>query len=349
MSATSTVGHTTLHHHVAGMFEAAGVETEVADIVAGVLVEGDLLGHHTHGVALAAGYLEDIAAGRAFGDSRRFNKIRDSGAVALYDCGHVLGPYSVHNAVQWAGAAARSHGIGLGVLARSHHIGCLAAYLEKITDQGLVGVIMSSDPTVATVAPHGGRGGVYTPNPIAVGIPAPTPILVDISTSTMTNSALSRARETNTVLPRAAIIDAAGRPSRDPSDFFADPPGTILPLGGTEFGHKGFGLGLMVEALTSGLAGHGRRQARGYKAASVFILLIDPDRLGGSESFGAEMQHLIDACTESPPVRTDQPVRLPGHRALRLKKQYLNEGIPLPHNVIVQLDLNPAALTNRQS
>jgi len=37
-----------------------------------------------------------------------------------------------------------------------------------------------------------------------------------------------------------------------------NPPGTILPLGGLTSGHKGFGLGLLIEALTGGLAGHGR-------------------------------------------------------------------------------------------
>ncbi|MGH3583259.1 MAG: Ldh family oxidoreductase [Mycobacterium sp.] len=347
MSGTTTVDHAVLRHHVAGLFAANGCDQAVADTVSGVLVEGDLLGHHTHGVALATGYLEDLAAGRAFGDAGRLTQVRDAGAVALYDCGHVLGPYAVETALRWAGRAARSHGVGLAVLAKSHHIGCLAAYLEAVTSQGLIAMIMSSDPTVATVAPHGGRTAVYSPNPMAVGIPAPVPILVDISTSTVTNSALAQAHATNTSLQHAAIIDAAGRPTRAPSDFFADPPGAILPLGGIEFGHKGFGLGLMVEALTSGLAGYGRKQARGYKAASVFILLVDPDHLGGSEDLTAEMQHLIDSCTESKPMRPDQPVRLPGHRGLQLKKHHLDSGIPLPNNVVEQIALDTTALTHR--
>ena len=41
----------------------AGMEPERAAVVADVLVEGDLLGHDTHGLQLLAPYLDEIAAG----------------------------------------------------------------------------------------------------------------------------------------------------------------------------------------------------------------------------------------------------------------------------------------------
>ena len=34
--------------------------------------------------------------------------------------------------------------------------------------------------------------------------------------------------------------------------------GTVMPLGGLEYGHKGFGLALGIEALSQGLSGSGR-------------------------------------------------------------------------------------------
>jgi LDH2 family malate/lactate/ureidoglycolate dehydrogenase len=51
---------------------------------------------------------------------------------------------------------------------------------------------------------------------------------------------------------------ADGSLTDDPAALFAEPPGVALGLGGQEYGHKGFGLGLMVEALTMGLSGYGR-------------------------------------------------------------------------------------------
>ncbi len=41
----------------------AGLDTEMASVVADVLVEGDLLGHDTHGLALLASYLRELEAG----------------------------------------------------------------------------------------------------------------------------------------------------------------------------------------------------------------------------------------------------------------------------------------------
>ena len=42
---------------------AAGLEAEKAQAVAEVLVEGDLMGHDTHGLALLLPYLDSLAAG----------------------------------------------------------------------------------------------------------------------------------------------------------------------------------------------------------------------------------------------------------------------------------------------
>ena len=56
---------------------------------------------------------------------------------------------------------------------RSHHIACLAAYLARATDRGLMMTLYSSGPTGASVAPFGGLRAVFSPNPLAVGIPTP--------------------------------------------------------------------------------------------------------------------------------------------------------------------------------
>jgi hypothetical protein len=47
----------------AGLFRAAGLDDDKAATVAEVLLEGDLLGHTTHGLALAAPYLRAIEDG----------------------------------------------------------------------------------------------------------------------------------------------------------------------------------------------------------------------------------------------------------------------------------------------
>src|SRR2546426_526619 len=111
------------------------------------------------------------------------------------------------------------------------------------TARGLMITIASSDPADASVAPFGGRKAVFTPDPVAVGIPTDgDPILVDISASITTNGMSNRLRREGKRFPGAWAIDAAGRETDDPAALYADPPGTILPIGGAGYGHKGYGL-----------------------------------------------------------------------------------------------------------
>jgi LDH2 family malate/lactate/ureidoglycolate dehydrogenase len=52
----------------------AGLGIERAEAVVAILVEGDLLGHTTHGLALLPGYLADICSAYPWGTSH-FNPI----------------------------------------------------------------------------------------------------------------------------------------------------------------------------------------------------------------------------------------------------------------------------------
>jgi arylsulfatase A-like enzyme len=63
-----------------------------------------------------------------------------------------------------------------------------------------------------------------------------------------------------------------------------------------EAGHKGFGLALAVEALTGGLAGHGRADPPDGWGATVFMSLYDPSAFGGSAEFARQMDWIGDAC-----------------------------------------------------
>jgi L-lactate dehydrogenase len=111
--------------------------------------------------------------------------------------------------------------------------------------------------------------------------------------------------------------------------FFADPPGTLLPLGGVEAGHKGFALGLLIEALTSALAGYGRADGETRWGASVLVLVIDPARFGGAEKFAREAGWMAEAVHANPPVPGGAAPRLPGERGLALRADQLAHGVAL--------------------
>ena len=103
--------------------------------------------------------------------------------------------------------------------------------------------------------------------------------------------------------------------------------GALLPLGGFDHGHKGFALGLLVEALTQGLAGFGRADEPNGWGASVLVLAFAPPMFAGTESFARQVDWLAEACLASTPADASRAVRLPGQLALERKAAALRDGI----------------------
>ncbi|MFK8328628.1 Ldh family oxidoreductase [Pseudomonas sp. BJa5] len=321
------------------LFETAGADAEVARVVTRVLLEGELLGHRTHGLNLVSRYIGGLLDGQVKARAELLEQVSDSGIATLFDGHYVLGPYCVSRALDCAAKGATEQGIGIAVVRRAAHIGCLAAYLKPFTDRGLLAMVYSSDPSVGLVCAHGGIDPVYTPNPIAAGIPTRgEPILLDVSMSTVTLGLVGQCRDAGSSLAHPVLVSNDGRLSDDPRDFFTTPPGSILPLGGQAFGHKGFALAILVEALTSGLAGHGRKDAPEQWGASATAVVIDPRFFGGLEAFTAESSFLGQLILASRPLDPERPVRLPGQAGLKLREQALRDGVSLAQSVVDALD-----------
>ncbi|MEZ5935267.1 MAG: Ldh family oxidoreductase [Alphaproteobacteria bacterium] len=311
------------------LFETSGLEAERASTVARILVEADLMGHSTHGLQLAGLYLASIQRGLMTVDGDP-EVIADRGAVVTWDGRRLPGVWLTAAALDLGIERAKTHGSATVVVRRSHHIACLAAYLPRAIEQGCMAIIASSDPSECSVAPFGGRQAVFTPDPIAIGIPTDgEPILIDISASITTNGMTGRLKAQGRRYPGHWGLDADGHPTDDPSKVLADPPGTILPVGGLDYGHKGYGLALMIEALTQGLGGYGRADGETGWGASVFIQVFDPDAFGGLAAFARQTGWIAEACRETQPVPGGDPVRLPGERALSRKREALDNGLAL--------------------
>jgi LDH2 family malate/lactate/ureidoglycolate dehydrogenase len=319
------------------LFERAGLDPDKATTTATLLVEADLMGHSTHGLHLAGPYLEEIEAGRTT-TSGEPEVIADRGATLTWDGRYLPGVWLTAQALATGMARARDYGMAAIAVRRSAHIGCLAAYLPRATEHGYLAIIASSDPSEASVAPFGGIGAVVTPNPIAAGIPTEgDPILVDISASISTNGMAGRYHQEGRRLPGRWMMDAQGGATDDPAVLFADPPGTILPIGGTEYGHKGFGLALLIEALTQGLGGFGRVEAPPNWGAAVFVQVLDPEAFGGLPDFMRQTEWLAQAARNSPPAPGVERVRVPGDGAMARRRAALASGVELYPGIIDRL------------
>jgi LDH2 family malate/lactate/ureidoglycolate dehydrogenase len=328
---------TSLTQFAQDLLVRAGLPPDKAQAVATVLVDGDLMGHTTHGLQLLAGYLAEIEK-RSMSVDGDPEVLSSLPAAQLWDGRRLPGPWLVLRALDRAAAMARTQGTGTVVIRRSHHIASLASYHRRAAEQGLVLLLACSDPNTASVAPFGGLDPVFTPNPVSAGFPTGgTPVSVDISTSTTTNGMTNRLHQQGGKLPAPWLIDGHGQASDDPAVLFNEPKGTILPLGGLDSGHKGYGLSLLVEALTGGLAGHGRADPREGWGATVFLQVLDPQAFAGLAAFERQVGEVARQCRASRPATAGRPVRLPGERAYRQAASQAETGVALHEGILESL------------
>lgn len=329
--------HTSLIKLANAIMIKAGYPADRAQITAETLVEADLMGHFTHGLALLNPYLEDAIRGEMKMEGEP-KVIHDSGANITWNGEYRSGPWLVRKAMGLAFERIKNHPVITVAISQCHHIGCLATYPEFATSKNLMMLLASSDPQNRTVAPYGGKTGVYSPNPLAIGIPTQSkPIIVDISMSSTANGLVNVKKAEGKKLPQKWLLDKDGNPTDDPNTFFETPPATILPLGGLETGYKGFGLGLLIEMLTSGLAGHGRADNPTNWGSSVYLQIIDPEGFGGVDNFKIQAQHLVNTCLNTEPFDPENPIRIPGGRALKLRDQRKKDGLPLSESIVESL------------
>jgi len=319
----------------AALLEKSGLDHAKAETVAELLVEADLMGHDTHGLALLPRYLEEIAAG-AMTIEGEPHVIRDTGSCITWDGRRLPGVWLVAMALDLALDRAMIHGVATAVIRNSHHIGCLAAYLPRATERGYMLIISSTDPSNASVAPFGGTQAVCTPNPVAVGIPTGAdPILIDTSASITTNNLVARVAREGGRLPAPWLISPTGEASDEPAVL--KDGGALLPAGGLDHGQKGYAWALIAEALTQGLSGFGRADAPRGWGGSVFLQVLDPQAFAGSAAFERQTGHLAAACRASRPRPGAPNVRLPGESGLARKRRALEKGLALQPSIMTGL------------
>jgi L-lactate dehydrogenase len=265
--------------------------------------------------------------------------VADRPGVFAWKCERLPGAWVMEKATAELVKRAKQHGVATATIAKCSHIGCLQAYLTPFTDQGLVVFLTCTNPGIYSVAPFGGADAVLTSNPMAYGFPTSgTPVLIDQSTSLASNAFFNGYAARKETLPGRWLLDAQGNATEDPTVLAAKPSGTILPLGGVEFGYKGFGFGIAVEALSLALSGYGRAQKPDAFGQGVFIQALDPAAFAGRDAFLKEMDHLVAACRASRPRPGVEKVRVPGERALASKADQEKNGVKVSPATLAKLE-----------
>ncbi|MBW0101007.1 Ldh family oxidoreductase [Pseudonocardia sp. KRD291] len=342
MSTDTSVGTTRyaasdLTRFAEALLRAAGIDNDHAAAMTARMIDGDLLGHRTHGLSFLSTYLDRISGGH-IGSAGALETLHDDRAAIAWQANRLPGAWVMGEATALALDRITDHAVVTVTIANCSHIGCLQSYLLPFTARGLLVTLTATNPGVASVAAPGGTQGVITTNPIAMGIPTwNDPILIDQCTSVGSNALFDDYAAHGERLPGEWLLDAAGLPTDDPTVLRADPPGTIQSLGQTDFGYKGFGFGLMSEALSIALPGYGRRTHPGRFGQGVFLQVIDPARFCGSDAFLDEVTHLVTTIRNDPGA-AGAAVRLPGERALSARRDQIRDGVLVEPQTLARLE-----------
>jgi uncharacterized oxidoreductase len=172
-----------------------------------------------------------------------------------------------------------------------------------------------------------------------MGTPAPGgPLVLDFGTSATAEGKVRVKRIAGQTCPAGWLLDSEGQPTNDPATLYADPPGTILPMGGDQ-AYKGFGLGLMVEIFAGALSGGVciREVPINQNGNCVFMHVIDPERLGGAAHFAREVQGLCEFVRSCPRAGGVSEILLPGDPERRMLARRGSGGIPFDDGNWAQL------------
>lgn len=225
---------------------------------------------------------------------------------------------------------AAAGGIGIGTMIRCAHTGRLGEYCERATEFGKIAMMMvNNHGGVMRVAPPGGKAARLSTNPLAVGIPnGEKPIVMDFCTCAAAEGKVRVKKIAGELCPDEWLLDSEGQPTNDPNDLYGDPPGTILPIGGTQ-PYKGFALGLMVEILSGALSGGvcARAVPINQIGNCVFMMVLDPAGFGGSNHFAAEVSNLTEFIRSCPRMDGVDEITLPGDPERRTLARNSAQGV----------------------
>jgi len=307
-----------------------GTPPDAAEVVCNTLVGANLVGHDSHGVLRLTTYAQWVREG-LIRPTVEPQVVRRQGATAHVDGGWGWGPVGARLAAATAIDLARSYGVGAVTLDHCAHIGRMGEYVEMMAAAGMTGMAVCNH--YPSVAPFGGRERMLGTNPFAfgapggaeAGAPAGPPVIVDFATAGVAEGKLRVARAKGERVGPGLIVDCDGQPSQEPDAFYAG--GALLPFGG----HKGYGIGLMVEILGGILSGAAPGVLPIFAGANGSLFLaLNVGAFVAPEVYAAQMGELARTIGGSQPAAGGERVLLPGEPERLTAQRRKVEGIPIP-------------------
>lgn len=241
-----------LRSAVIGRLTAAGAPADAAALVARVLVDADVRGHHSHGTELLPMYLDRVRHG-GIDPLARPSWVARTPVVQVLSGNGGFGQLGASQAATACADAAAEHGLAAVAVRDNNHVGMLAAYRQPFMDKGIVALILNVSG--ASVAPPGAVRASLGNDAVCIIAPggAANPLIADFATGAVASGKIRDLGARGGRVPDGWLIGPDGLPSSDPADL--DSGGAVPVFGGAATGYKGLCVAVITEVLAGMLGG----------------------------------------------------------------------------------------------
>jgi L-2-hydroxycarboxylate dehydrogenase (NAD+) len=347
MENTYFISVDTLSSFMKDVLLGVGVSPEDAEVCTDVILASDLRGIESHGIGRLKYYYERIKAGQ-HQVKTQFEIVRESPTTAVVDGHHGMGMVVAKRSMQLAIEKARKYGMGSVAVRNSTHFGIAGYYSTMATQAGMIGMTVTNARPAVT--PTFGVQPMLGTNPIAFGAPSdePFPFLFDGATPIIQRGKVEVLARAEKPLLEGWIIDQQANYMTDPTQILAEIPkgnASLLPLGGkgeSMGGHKGYGLGTMVEVLSAslqqgaflyGLTGIGTDGKPAPFRIGHFFMAINVENFCALEDFKKTTGQIMRDLRNSTKAPGQPRIYTAGEKEYENEQRVRREGVPVVPNL----------------
>ena len=318
-----------------------GCPPKDAKLAAEVLLEADLRGVDSHGVARLSGYVRLWEAGR-INVKPRMRIVHETPSTATVDGDSGLGLVIAPRAMDIAIEKAEQVGTGWVSVKNSNHFGIAGYHAMEALSSDMIGLAMTNASPL--VAPTNSVDRMLGTNPIAVAIPAKKypPFVADFATASAANGKLEILQRKEKKAPVGWIQTKEGQRSTNANELKEG--GALLPLGSDKIhgSHKGYALASIVDIFSAVLSGANYGpwvppfvsflplpENPVGEGIGHFLGAMRIDAFRPADEFKEHMDNWIETFRQAGVKKGEKRVMIPGDPERETTEKRLKKGIPL--------------------
>jgi LDH2 family malate/lactate/ureidoglycolate dehydrogenase len=313
-----------------------GLSQNHANISSNALINAELVGAHTHGLARLKMYCDRINK-KVINPKAKIKIKKISQSISQVDANSSIGFVAADIGIKEAIKNAKKTGIGLVGIKNSGHYGLSGYYAEQAVKKNLIVFCFTNAPPA--IAPHGSKKKLFGTNPICFGSPTTSkiPFILDTSVSEINRGKIRVAAKTGKKIPIGVALDKFGKSTTDAKKALL---GVQLPLGG----FRGSGLAWMVDILSGVMTGanHGGKvkdpfdDFSGPQNVGHMFITIRPNLFVGN--FSQRIKENIKRVKRLPKIKGVKEILYPGQNKFKRFKKNLNKKIYIPESIKKDLE-----------